>query len=88
MGKWLGSERLKPIVVGHAVLNKEEVKQRIKDFKNSTVFPLLIISYDQFRINAEEIATIKTCNLVVCDEVCSTPRLTLSNTTTICRAIN
>jgi len=79
VGKWLGSERLKPIVVGHAVLNKEEVKQRIKDFKNSTVFPLLIISYDQFRINAEEIAAIKTCNLVVCDEVCSsTPRLTLT----------
>ncbi len=38
------------------------------DFKNSPLYPLLLISYEQFRIHAEFINTIQAVDLVVCDE--------------------
>ncbi|KAL6056692.1 DNA repair and recombination protein rad54b [Balamuthia mandrillaris] len=65
--KWLGSARLVPITIGQA---DPENGTKLKTFYNSPHSPLLIISYDQFRINHEDIvtSTADKVDLVICDE--------------------
>ncbi|MCO5553669.1 hypothetical protein L7F22_007195 [Adiantum nelumboides] len=63
--KWLGSERLKALVV-HAGSPKE-VEQKILDFKNGKTHPLLITSYELLRKHQDLLAYSKP-GLLVCDE--------------------
>ncbi|MCO5600743.1 hypothetical protein L7F22_054858 [Adiantum nelumboides] len=63
--KWLGSERLKALVV-HAGSPKE-VEQKILDFKNGKTHPLLITSYELLRKHQDLLASSKP-GLLVCDE--------------------
>ncbi|KAI5063036.1 hypothetical protein GOP47_0021583 [Adiantum capillus-veneris] len=63
--KWLGTERLKALVV-YAGLPKE-VEQKILDFKNGKTHPLLITSYELLRKHQDLLASSKP-GLLVCDE--------------------
>eukprot|EP01119_Soliformovum_irregulare_P006693 TRINITY_DN1899_c0_g1_i2.p1 TRINITY_DN1899_c0_g1~~TRINITY_DN1899_c0_g1_i2.p1 ORF type:complete len:857 (+),score=246.36 TRINITY_DN1899_c0_g1_i2:279-2573(+) len=65
--KWLGPERLKPLMVGEG--NKAAAIETITQLSQSSneVHPLLIISYEQFRQHEELLHSLK-CGLVICDE--------------------
>ncbi|CAM6070408.1 unnamed protein product [Sphagnum tenellum] len=64
--KWLGSERLRPLVV-HGGTTSKEAKQKCADFKSSKLCPLLITSYELLRKYQDAIASAKP-GLLVCDE--------------------
>ena len=63
--KWLGDERLKPLVAS-ANTTKVSTQDIINDFKNGH-FPVLIISYDLCVRNSDLLQECK-CDLLVCDE--------------------
>eukprot|EP00897_Mesotaenium_endlicherianum_P000660 jgi/Mesen1/10595/ME000852S09900 len=64
--KWLGTERLKALVI-HAGTCASEAESKFADFTNGAVWPLLITSYELLRKHAHSIATAKP-GLLVCDE--------------------
>eukprot|EP01018_Ginkgo_biloba_P039576 Gb_22245 [translate_table: standard] len=64
--KWLGMERIKPLVV-HGGTAAKEVKQQFTDFRSGNVHPLLITSYELLRKYVDLIMTAKP-GLLVCDE--------------------
>ncbi len=70
MKRWLGLERLHALVIGQAAAKKEETLKVLDEFKTSPHRPLLIISYEQFRIHATFLQGVAGIDLVVCDEVC------------------
>ncbi|XP_027053891.1 DNA repair and recombination protein RAD54B-like [Pocillopora damicornis] len=57
--KWLGNERLKVYTVNS--------DKRVKEFINSPIYPVMIISYEMFLRSVEEVRNIKF-GLVICDE--------------------
>ncbi|XP_078362706.1 DNA repair and recombination protein RAD54B-like isoform X2 [Oculina patagonica] len=57
--KWLGNERLKVYPVTS--------DKRVKEFINSPLYPVMIISYEMFLRSVEEVRNIKF-GLVICDE--------------------
>jgi hypothetical protein len=67
--RWLGLERLHALVIGQAATKKEETLQILEEFKTSPLRPLLIISYEQFRIHAPFLQGVGGLDLVICDEV-------------------
>lgn len=70
MKRWLGLERLHALVIGQAATKKEETLKVLDEFKTSPHRPLLIISYEQFRIHATFLQGVAGIDLVICDEVC------------------
>src|SRR5690606_22656895 len=62
---WLGKERLKPVWIGED--SKKETKLKIENFCNSQVSPLIIISYEQLRLNVDILSKVKF-GLMICDE--------------------
>jgi DNA repair and recombination protein RAD54B len=66
--KWLGSERLRPLVICDQ--GKAECRRIINEYGTpNSKRPVLIISYDQFRVFAKEFAALRiTTSLMVCDE--------------------
>ncbi|EFJ32227.1 hypothetical protein SELMODRAFT_407530 [Selaginella moellendorffii] len=61
--KWLGSERLKAMVVDCA----REAAEKIIDFKNDSFCPLLITSYEILRKHKDIVAS-TNLELLICDE--------------------
>lgn len=57
--KWVGNERLKVYTVNS--------DKRVKEFMNSPLYPVMIISYEMFLRSVEEVRNIKF-GLVICDE--------------------
>ncbi|ELR14933.1 DNA repair and recombination protein RAD54B, putative [Acanthamoeba castellanii str. Neff] len=66
--RWLGLERLHALVIGQAASKKEETLKVLDEFKTSPHRPLLIISYEQFRIHATFLQGVAGIDLVICDE--------------------
>ncbi|CAI7739319.1 unnamed protein product [Closterium sp. NIES-54] len=64
--KWLGTERLKAMVVNSS-FSPTEVKGKMVDFKHAVVWPVLITSYDLLRRHAPLLAAAAP-QLLVCDE--------------------
>jgi SNF2 family DNA or RNA helicase len=60
-------------VIGQAAAKKEETLKVLDEFKTSPHRPLLIISYEQFRIHATFLQGVAGIDLVICDEVCMRP---------------
>lgn len=52
-----------------AAAKKEETVAILEEFKNSPLRPLLIISYEQFRIHASFLQSVAGVDLIICDEV-------------------
>jgi len=73
--KWLGNERLKVYTVTS--------EKRVKEFMNSPLYPVMIISYEMFLRSVEEIRNIKF-GLVVCDEAHRLKNTTIKTATMIC----
>jgi SNF2 family DNA or RNA helicase len=64
--KWLG-ERIRPLAL--AEVSRDEAVRDITAFLTSNVFPVLIISYETFRIHADRFhASEGSCDLLICDE--------------------
>jgi len=64
--KWLG-ERIRPLAL--AEVSRDEAVRDITAFLSSNVFPVLIISYETFRIHADRFhASEGSCELLICDE--------------------
>ena len=64
--KWLG-ERIRPLAL--AEVSRDEAVRDITAFLSSNVFPVLIISYETFRIHADRFhASEGSCDLLICDE--------------------
>ena len=57
-------------MIGQAATKKEETLKVLDEFKTSPHRPLLIISYEQFRIHATFLQGVVGIDLVICDEVC------------------
>lgn len=64
--KWLGDERLRPVALESGV-NSYESKEQMAAFLNGNVRKLLIISYEMFRTNAQQLYRCD-CGLIICDE--------------------
>lgn len=64
--KWLGDERLKPVALESGVSTFES-KQAMAAFIGGTVRKLLVISYEMFRANAENLYSANV-GLMICDE--------------------
>jgi superfamily II DNA or RNA helicase len=65
--RWLGAERLRPLVVGDESSKKAAASSLIDDFCVGH-HPVLVISYEQFRIYADRLIALKSIGLVVLDE--------------------
>jgi DNA repair and recombination RAD54-like protein len=64
--KWLG-ERIVPLAL--AEVTRDEAVRKITAFLTTSAYPLLIISYETFRIHAERFhAAPDACDLLICDE--------------------
>ncbi|CAM6092312.1 unnamed protein product [Calypogeia fissa] len=64
--KWLGNERLPPLVI-HSGTPAKDVKRKISNFQVGTVYHLLITSYELVRKHADDFNAAKP-ELLVCDE--------------------
>lgn len=64
--KWLGSERLEPIAIESGVSSYGS-KEALQAFCKGDKHRLLIISYESFRSNGEDLYK-ASCELLVCDE--------------------
>lgn len=60
--KWLGAERLQPVVLTQS---KDE-EQKVQDFKLGAIHRVLIASYESLRKHSEKLAG--TASILVCDE--------------------
>ncbi|XP_073258771.1 DNA repair and recombination protein RAD54B-like [Porites lutea] len=72
--KWLGNDRLKVYTVTS--------EKRVKEFINSPIYPVMIISYEMFLRSVEEIRSIKF-GLVICDEAHRLKNTTIKTATMI-----
>ena len=64
--KWLG-ERIVPLAL--AEVTRDEAVRNITAFLTTSAYPVLIISYETFRIHAERFhAAPDACDLLICDE--------------------
>ncbi|KAJ7372116.1 DNA repair and recombination protein rad54b [Desmophyllum pertusum] len=72
--KWLGNERLKVYAVNS--------DKRVKEFMNSPLYPVMIISYEMFLRSVEEVRNIKF-GLVICDEAHRLKNTTIKTATMI-----
>jgi DNA repair and recombination RAD54-like protein len=64
--KWVG-DRIKPLAL--ADTTREKAILDIGTFLNSRTYPVLIISYETFRIHAERFrGRNDACDLLICDE--------------------
>eukprot|EP00899_Mesostigma_viride_P004693 jgi/Mesvir1/14224/Mv09671-RA.2 len=64
--KWLGTERLNAMCI-HSGSTQGEAREKVLDFKNGAVWPLLIISYELVRKHSAAIAAARP-GVVICDE--------------------
>ncbi|KAK9809182.1 hypothetical protein WJX72_010957 [[Myrmecia] bisecta] len=60
--KWLGSERLKVMVMQPGA----EAQQQVIDFKHGAIWKMMVVSYETLRKFSDQLAGL--CDLLVCDE--------------------
>jgi len=65
INKWLGSERLIPVVISGG---GSAAKDLVEDFAKSKVSRVLIISYEMLRKHIEILKEVKQVELLICDE--------------------
>jgi len=63
--KWLGMERIKPLVASGS---GEAVQEVVREFSQTKVRRILLVSYEMFRRYADLINAIPKVDLIVCDE--------------------